>query len=149
MRGLMSTLRLTRAYRCGGGANLATEAEFEAQRAQAEQVLDWYYQYVKVLRRLMYVGRDAFGGGQLLRRRRLVGGRAPGRRRRPRHRLRRAGRVRAAFWRGELHAGRWRQLGDGLQGTEADEGGRQAGEPVVQVLLDSASARRVEGAADD
>jgi len=53
MRGLMSALRLTRSYRCGGGANLAVGAEFEAQRERAERVLDWYRQYVQLLRRLM------------------------------------------------------------------------------------------------
>ena len=52
MRGLMAALRLTRSHRCGGGANLASEAEFVAQRERAERVLDWYRQYVQVLRRL-------------------------------------------------------------------------------------------------
>ena len=34
----MSELRHAREYRCGGGANLASEAEFEAQRAASAQV---------------------------------------------------------------------------------------------------------------
>ena len=67
MRGLMATLRMTRGYRCGGGANLATESEFAEQRERAEQVLDWYRQYVQVLRRLQSgvtpTVVDAFCGG--------------------------------------------------------------------------------------
>ena len=49
----MVELRQSRAHRCGGGANLAEEAEFEAQRERAERVLDWYRQYVQLLRRLL------------------------------------------------------------------------------------------------
>ena len=68
MRGLMAALRLTRSYRCGGGANLATEAEFTAQRERAERVIDWYRQYVQLLRRLQSgvtptVVDDFCGGG--------------------------------------------------------------------------------------
>lgn len=67
MRGLMAALRLTRSYRCGGGANLASEEEFRAQRERAERVLDWYRQYVQVLRRLQSGTTpsivDAFCGG--------------------------------------------------------------------------------------
>ena len=68
MRGLMSALRLTRSYRCGGGANLAEDAEFEAQRERAGRVLDWYRQYVQLLQRLMSgvtpaVVDDFCGGG--------------------------------------------------------------------------------------
>ena len=68
MRGLMCALRLTRSYRCGGGANLATDAEFDEQRERAERVLDWYRQYVQLLRRLMSgtvpsVVDDFCGGG--------------------------------------------------------------------------------------
>ena len=56
MRGVMCALRFVRparAHRCGGGANLASESEFEAQRRRADEVLDWYRQYVQLLRRLM------------------------------------------------------------------------------------------------
>ena len=68
MRGLMIALRLTRSYRCGGGANLATDGEIEAQRARGEAVLDWYAQYPRLLRRLMSgqtpaVVDDFCGGG--------------------------------------------------------------------------------------
>ena len=67
MRGLMAALRWSRSYRCGGGANLASEAEFAAQRERAERVLDWYRQYVQLLRRLMSGATptvvDAFCGG--------------------------------------------------------------------------------------
>ena len=67
MRGLMPALRLTRSYRCGGGANLASDAEFAAQRERAEHVLDWYRQYVQLLRRLQSgtvpTVVDAFCGG--------------------------------------------------------------------------------------
>merc|ERR1712091_466954 len=68
MRGLMPVLRLTRSHRCGGGANLASEDEFAAQRARAERVLDWYRQYVQLLRRLQSgvtptVVDDFCGGG--------------------------------------------------------------------------------------
>ena len=52
MRGLMAALRLSRSYRCGGGVNLASEAEFAEQRERAARVLDWYHQYVQVFRRL-------------------------------------------------------------------------------------------------
>ncbi len=45
--------RLTPETRCDGGRRLATEADFASQRARAEQVLDWYRQYVQLLRRLM------------------------------------------------------------------------------------------------
>ena len=41
-----------RSPRCGGGANLATEAEFATQHARAREVLDWYSIYVALLRRL-------------------------------------------------------------------------------------------------
>jgi hypothetical protein len=67
MRGLMAALRSTRSPRCRGGANLAMEAEFAAQRGRAERVLDWYRQYVQVLRRLQSgvtpTVVDAFCGG--------------------------------------------------------------------------------------
>ena len=68
MRGLMTALRLTRAYRCGGGANLAPDDEIEVQRARGEAVLDWYAQYPRLLRRLMSgqtpsVVDDFCGGG--------------------------------------------------------------------------------------
>ena len=46
-------LRLARAYRCGGGANLAGKAAFAAQRKRAEAVPDWYRHYVQLLRRLL------------------------------------------------------------------------------------------------
>ena len=38
--------------RCGGGTALASEAEFEAHRDLADGMLDWYAQYVTILRRL-------------------------------------------------------------------------------------------------
>jgi hypothetical protein len=41
-----------RSYRCGGGKNLASDEQFEEQRERAERVLDWYRQYVQLLRRL-------------------------------------------------------------------------------------------------
>ena len=68
MRGLMAALRLTRSYRCGGGANLADESEFAEQRARAARLLDWYRQYVQLLRRLQSgvtptVVDDFCGGG--------------------------------------------------------------------------------------
>ena len=50
--GLMAALRWSRSFRCGGGANLASEAEFVEQRERAARVLDWYRQYVQLLRRL-------------------------------------------------------------------------------------------------
>ncbi len=64
----MAALRLSRAYRCGGGANLATEAEVAAQSARGDAVLDWYGQYPRLLRRLMSgvtpaVVDDCCGGG--------------------------------------------------------------------------------------
>ena len=37
---------------CGGGARLAEEAQFEAQRRLAAEMLDWYGVYVAILRRL-------------------------------------------------------------------------------------------------
>ena len=52
LRGLMTALRRERASRCGGGANLADEAEFAAQRRRAAAVLDWYRQYVQLLHHL-------------------------------------------------------------------------------------------------
>ena len=51
VRWLIST-RLARSHRCGDGSNLASESEFVAQQARAEHVLDWYRQYVQLLRRL-------------------------------------------------------------------------------------------------
>ena len=72
MRGVVAALRLTRSYRrrhrCGDGANLASEEEFAEQRERAEQVLDWYRQYVQLLRRLQSgvtptVVDDFCGGG--------------------------------------------------------------------------------------
>jgi hypothetical protein len=48
----MAALRRGRSYRCGGGKNLASDEQFEEQRERAERVLDWYRQYVQLLRRL-------------------------------------------------------------------------------------------------
>ena len=45
-------MRRGRSYRCGGGKNLASDEQFEEQRERAERVLDWYRQYVQLLRRL-------------------------------------------------------------------------------------------------
>ena len=45
-------LRRVARRRCGGGINLASESEFEEQRRRAAAALDWYAQYVSVLRRL-------------------------------------------------------------------------------------------------
>ena len=39
-------------HRCQGGKNLAGDAEFKAQEARAEKMLQWYDQYVAILRRL-------------------------------------------------------------------------------------------------
>ena len=39
-------------YACGGGANLASDAAFDAQRRLAERVLLWYRQYPDLLRKL-------------------------------------------------------------------------------------------------
>ena len=39
-------------YACGGGANLASDAAFDAQRQLAERVLLWYRQYPDLLRKL-------------------------------------------------------------------------------------------------
>ena len=44
--------RKRRATRCGGGSHLATPSEFEAQRALADDMLDWYSVYPALLRRL-------------------------------------------------------------------------------------------------
>ena len=38
--------------RCGGGRNLAVREAFERQRQLSARMLDWYAQYVAVLRRL-------------------------------------------------------------------------------------------------
>ena len=51
VRWLVAT-RFRSSTRCGGGQNLARDAEFDAQRARAEEVLDWYRQYVQLFRRL-------------------------------------------------------------------------------------------------
>ena len=48
----MTAVRRGRSYRCGGGKNLASDEQFEEQRERAERVLDWYRQYVQLLRRL-------------------------------------------------------------------------------------------------
>ena len=68
MRGLMSELVSVRATRCKGGENLAGADEFDAQSERAARVLDWYRQYVQLLRRLMSgavpsVVDDFCGGG--------------------------------------------------------------------------------------
>ena len=52
MAGVMTAVRRGRSYRCGGGKNLASDEQFEEQRERAERVLDWYRQYVQLLRRL-------------------------------------------------------------------------------------------------
>ena len=44
--------RRERRTRCGGGARLAGESEFQEQRALAQQMLEWYDTYVSLLRRL-------------------------------------------------------------------------------------------------
>ena len=43
---------VSKRHRCGGGANLATPADFEAQRERAEKMLQWYELYVTILKRL-------------------------------------------------------------------------------------------------
>ena len=54
--------------RCGGGANLASQEEFDQQRALSEEMLDWYSTYVALLRRLRsgvtpFVLQNFCGGG--------------------------------------------------------------------------------------
>ena len=44
--------RPVRRYACGQGLNLAKEADFKAQAARAQGVLDWYRNYVTLLRNL-------------------------------------------------------------------------------------------------
>ena len=67
MAGVMTAVRRGRSYRCGGGKNLASDEQFEEQRERAERVLDWYRQYVQLLRRLQSgvtpTVVDAFCGG--------------------------------------------------------------------------------------
>ena len=52
MRGVMTVLRVALFCRQVRPAELASESEFAEQRARAERVLDWYRQYVQLLRRL-------------------------------------------------------------------------------------------------
>ena len=42
-----------RRFKCGRGRNLAGKGEFEQQKQLAQEMLDWYAQYVVLLRRLL------------------------------------------------------------------------------------------------
>lgn len=60
--------RRSRLSRCGGGSNLASDAEFATQRVLAEEMLDWYAMYPTLLRRLEsgvtpFCIQDFCGGG--------------------------------------------------------------------------------------
>ena len=48
---LLRLCRKRKRSRCAGGSNLATDSEFDAMRAFADQMLEWYSVYVQLLRR--------------------------------------------------------------------------------------------------
>jgi hypothetical protein len=91
------------------------------------------------------VGRDADGCGRLLRRRRLVGGRATSGRRQPRDRCRRLSLISCvgpSVWIDELLNRRWDVVGGRGRRRAPSASFWRRGEPSVPVLLDGAQARR-------